>query len=313
MPENPSNAILDIDLIAPEAFADPYPLYHQLREHDPVHWNKADASWYIMRHADLVSIVRDDRLSSERIPTLASSLSDEERKKVSSFMDSVSSWMLMSDRPSHTRMRSLVNKAFTPRMIESMQSRIQTLVDRMLDEVQASGKMDVIEDLGNPLPGIVISDMLGVPEGDHQRFKNWSNEIAKGLGGSDAAGSLLQRMEMGQESLLELSDYFRGVIKNLRKHPQDNLLSSLVEAEEEGDKLTEEELIANCVLIMFAGNETTTNLIGNGTLALLQNPEQKKMLQEDGGLIGSAVEEFLRFDTPVQKTRRTAAVGKSVV
>ena len=299
-------SVFDIDLSGPEAASDLYPLYDQVRATDPVHWNKADDHWYITRYADLMSLIRDDRMSSERIQTVSKSLSEEEREQTSQFIDSVASWMLQSDPPSHTRMRSLVNKAFTPRMIESMQSRIQTLVDGMLDKVQTRGRMDVIADLAVPLPGIVISDMLGVPEEDQPRFKAWSNDIAMGVAGSNAGGSMMQRLEVGQKSLLELSDYFRGIIETLRGNPQDNLLSSLVEAEEAGDKLTEEELMANCVMIMFAGNETTTNLIGNGTLALLQNPEQKLMLQENGSLIGSAVEELLRFDSPVQKTRRTA-------
>ena len=315
MAKNLTKAILDIDLSGPEAASDPYPLYDQVRAEDPVHWNESDKSWYILRYADLMSIIRDERMSSERIQLLFRSLPSEERDESSLFVDAISSWMLMSDPPSHTRMRALVNKAFTPRMIENMRSRIQSLVDGMLDGVQGKGQMDVIADLAVPLPGIVISDMLGVPEENQPQFKKWSNDIAMGLAASDSLGSAIERIQMGQKSLLELSEYFRGIIESLRGHPQDNLLSSLVEAEEAGDKLTEVELVANCVLLMFAGNETTTNLIGNGTLALLQNPDQKQKLQDDGGLIGSAVEELLRFDGPIQKTRRTADVeigGKTI-
>lgn len=308
MVEKITQSILDINLIGPEAALDPYPLYDQVRTHDPVHWNQADNSWYVMRYADLMSIIRDDRLSSERFKTMVMSLSEEEQKRYSPFIESVTSWILMSDPPSHTRIRSLVNKAFTPRMIENMRARIQTLVDGMLDKVQGNGRMDVIADLAVPLPGIVISDMLGVPEEGQPQFKKWSNDIARGLESSTGAGSATERLEMGQKSLLELSEYFRGIIKSLKEQPKDNLLNSLVEVEEAGDRLTEQELVANCVMIMFAGNETTTNLIGNGILALLQNPEQKQLLQEDSGLIGSAVEELLRFDAPIQKTRRTAKV-----
>jgi len=298
---------LEIDLNGPEAALDPYPLYEQVRAHDPVHWNKSDEFWYITRYADLMSIIRDPRVSSKRIANKARSLSEEEREKVSLFLDAVSSWILDSDPPTHTRIRSLVNKAFTPRMIENMRSRIQDLVDGMLDKVQSKGHMDVIEDLAIPLPGTVISDMLGIPEEDHHRFKKWSTDIAMSVAGSDSVSSLVERLEMGQKSFLELFEYFTGLIESMRGNRQDNLLSSLVEAEEAGDKLTEQELVANCVLLMFAGHETTSNLIGNGTVALLENPVQKKMLQEDSGLIGSAVEELLRFDSPVQKTSRTAA------
>ncbi|MCI0849160.1 MAG: cytochrome P450, partial [Chloroflexi bacterium] len=215
-------------------------------------------------------------------------------------------WMLMSDPPSHTRMRGLVNKAFTPRMIEMIRSRIQTLVDGMLDSVLKNGRLDVIADLADPLPAIVIADLLGVPTEDHSQFKKWSDDIAAGITGTGSVGTQSERFLIAQKSFIELSDYFRGIVEELRGHPEDNLLSALVEAEEAGDKLTEEELFANCVLLMFAGNETTTNLIGNGTLALLRNPVQMQMLQNDGELIGSAIEELLRFDSPVQKLGRLA-------
>ena len=308
MAENLVQSVLDVDLTSPEALLNPYPLYDQVRTHDPVHWNKADSSWYVMRFDDLMWILRDDRMSSERFKVLVRSLSDEERERYAPFIDSVTSWILMSDPPSHTRIRSLVNKAFTPRVIENMRARVQTLVNGMLDKVQGNGRMDVIADLAVPLPGIVISDMLGVPAKDQPQFKSWSNDISRGLEGAAGTGSVIERLEMGQKSLLELSEYFRDVIQNLKANPQDNLLNSLVEVEEAGDRLTEKELVANCVMIMFAGNETTTNLIGNGMLALLQNPNQKQLLQEDGGLIGSAVEELLRFDSLIQKTRRTATI-----
>jgi len=306
MAQDIKQSVLDIDLNGPEAALNPYPLYEQVRAHDPVHWNKSDEFWYITRYADLMSLIRDPRASSKRIENRARSLSEESREKVSFYLDALSSWILDSDPPTHTRIRSLVNKAFTPRMIENMRSRIQDLVDEMLDKVQGNGHMDVIADLAIPLPGTVISDMLGIPEEDHHRFKKWSTDIAMSIVGSGTVGSMIERLEMGQKSFLELSEYFMGLIESMRGNRQDNLLSSLVEAEEAGDKLTERELVANCVLLMFAGHETTSNLIGNGTVALLENPEQKKMLQEDGGLIGSAVEELLRFDSPVQKTSRTA-------
>lgn len=306
MAQNTKQSALDIDLQGPEAASNPYPLYELVRAHDPVHWNKSDEFWYITRYADLMSLIRDPRASSKRQANKARSLSEESREKVSLFLDALSTWILDSDPPTHTRIRSLVNKAFTPRMIENMRSRIQDLVDGMLDKVHGNGSMDVIADLAVPLPGTVISDMLGIPEEDHHRFQKWSSDIAMSIAGSDTVGSLIERLETGQKSFLELSDYFSGLIETMRGNRQDNLLSSLVEAEEAGDKLTEQELVANCVLLMFAGHETTSNLIGNGAVALLEHPDQKQMLQEDGGLIGTAIEELLRFDSPVQKTSRTA-------
>jgi len=149
--------------------------------------------------------------------------------------------MLLSDPPSHSRMRGLVNKAFTPRMIDNLKNRIQTLVDEMLEGVQGKGRMDIMADLAIPLPGVVISDMLGVPEEDRPQFKKWSDDIAVGLTGSDSTGTQAQRFAIGQKSFSKLSDYFRGVVEGLRGHPQDNLLSAMVEAEEAGDKLTQEE------------------------------------------------------------------------
>lgn len=164
MAQDIKQSVLDIDLNGPEAALNPYPLYEQVRAHDPVHWNKSDEFWYITRYADLMSLIRDPRASSKRIENRARSLSEESREKVSLYLDALSSWILDSDPPTHTRIRSLVNKAFTPRMIENMRSRIQDLVDEMLDKVQGNGHMDVIADLAIPLPGTVISDMLGIPE-----------------------------------------------------------------------------------------------------------------------------------------------------
>ena len=317
MQEQATITVLDIDLNDQEFLSDPYPLYDLVRAENPVHWNESDKHWYITRYVDVMATLKDSRLSSNRIRAIASDLPKETQDKVALPIDAISSWMLQSNPPSHTRMRGLVNKAFTPHMVENMRSRIQYLVDGMLDDVQGSGGMDVLADLAVPMPGIVISDMLGVPPEDQPQFKKWSTEIT----GRNVAGggnvSVSDLYEVSQKSFFELSDYFRGIIETLRGHPKDNLLSAMVEAEEAGDKLTTDELIANCVLLMFAGNETTTNLIGNGMLALLQNPEQLRMLQGNAELIGPAVEELLRFDSPVQKTARTAIedieIGSKVI
>ena len=306
MPEQATIDILAIDLNGQEFLSDPYPLYDRVRAENPVHWNESDKHWYITRYADVMAMLKDPRLTSNRIRALAKNLPEDTQEKVTPLVNAISSWMLQSDPPAHTRMRGLVNKAFTPRMIESLRSRIQYLVDGMLDDVQDNGGMDVLADLAVPMPGIVISDMLGVPPEDQPQFKKWSAEIT----GRNVAGggniSVSDLYELSQKSFFELSDYFRGIIETLRGHPKDNLLSAMIEAEEAGDKLTIDELIANCVLLMFAGNETTTNLVGNGMLALLQNPEQLRILRGNADMIGPAVEELLRFDSPVQKTARMA-------
>jgi len=308
MPDQATTNVLDVDLNGQEFLSDPYPLYDLVRSENPVHWNESDKHWYMTRYDDVMAMLKDSRLSSNRIRAIASDLPKETQEKVTPLIDAISSFMLQSDPPSHTRMRGLVNKAFTPHMIENMRSRIQYLVDGMLDDVQGNGGMDVLADLAIPMPGIVISDMLGVPPEDQPQFKKWSSDITGHYVASGSNVSVSDLYELSQKSFFELSDYFRVIIETLRGNPKDNLLSAMVEAEEAGDKLTTDELIANCVLLMFAGNETTTNLIGNGMLALLQNPEQLRMLQSDAGLIGPAVEELLRYDSPVQKTARTAIV-----
>ncbi len=308
MPDQATTNVLDVDLNGQEFLSDPYPLYDLVRSENPVHWNESDKHWYMTRYDDVMAMLKDSRLSSNRIRAIASDLPKETQEKVTPLIDAISSFMLQSDPPSHTRMRGLVNKAFTPRMIEGLLARIQYLVDGMLDDVQSNGGMDVLADLAVPMPGIVISDMLGVPPEDQPQFKKWSAEITGRYvaGGGDVSMSDLY--ELSQKSFFELSDYFREVIETLRGQPKDNLLSAMIEAEEEGDKLTIDELIANCVLLMFAGNETTTNLVGNGMLALLQSPDQLQMLQGNPEMIGPAVEELLRYDSPVQKTARMATV-----
>ena len=212
--------------------------------------------------------------------------------------------------PSPDRAHSvLVSKAFTPGVVENMRRRVQRLVDDMLASVQERGRMDLMTDLANPLPATVIAEMLGVPGTDQQQFKAWSDDIAHGLGGIDSARTkeeLFALYDLAQKSFLALADYFREKVADLRLHPRDNLLSALIQAEEQGDRLTEDELFANCVLLMIAGHETTTNLIGNGMLALLRHPEQQEKLAHNPEFSVSAVEELLRYDSPVQKMGRIA-------
>ena len=225
------------------------------------------------------------------------------------FFTAVSSWMLMIDPPDHTRLRGLVNKAFTPHVVENMRALVQQLVDGVLASVKDQGRMDVIADLANPLPVTVIAEMLGVPGSDQKQFKGWSDDIAMALAGIDSARSkeeLLALYELAQKSYLASASYFAEKVAALRQKPQENLLSALVQAEEQGDRLTEEELFANCVLLMLAGHETTTHLIGNGVLALLRNPGEQERLLDRPELIVRRFEEVVANDSPVQKMWRVA-------
>jgi pimeloyl-[acyl-carrier protein] synthase len=302
-------AMTQYDLNSAEFLADPYPVYDQLRINDPIYWSAENSYWILTRYADIASLIQNAHLSSNRIAAHASRMPDEAKAHFRPLFTAVSSWMLMIDPPDHTRLRGLVSKAFTPRVVENMRALVQQLVDDMLARVKGQGRMDVMTDLANPLPAIVIAEMLGVPRSDQLQFKRWSDDIAMGLGGIDSAGSkdeLFRLYDVGQKSFLALSSYFRDKVAELRLHPRENLLSALIQAEEKGDRLTEDELFANCVLLMIAGHETTTNLIANGILALLRNPDQQEALRLKPELTVSAVEELLRYDSPVQKMGRIA-------
>ena len=283
----------------PEFLVDPYPTYHRLRTEDPVHHSPL-GFWILTRYEDVVAALRDPRLVKEPIAAFVA-----ERFGVE-VPPGFGLSMLDRDPPDHTRLRGLVSRAFTPRVVERLRPRIQAIVDDLLARAQDAGGMDVIEDYAYPLPVRVICEMLGVPVADHERFKGWSLDLARGL---DAI-LLPADSDVGRRSVTArhaLGEYFRGLIAERRAAPREDLLSALIAAEEAGDRLSEPELLATCILLLVAGHETTVNLIGNGTLALLRHPDQLRRLRADPGLIGSAVEELLRYDGPVQRTARVPA------
>lgn len=294
-------------LFGPEMIADPYPVFHRLRSEDPVHWDKEQRVWILTRYEDVASALQDPRLSSARHEAIAN-LSSEDLKKMgleelAPVFRTLSNMMVFSDPPKHTRLRKLVSKAFTPRIMEGMRSHIQETLDRVLDEVQAAGRMDVIKDLAYPLPSKIIAEMLGVPVGDRDRFKSWTQDTKLFF---TTIWNTPEELQRALRSFGEFTRYLYDIVTQLREHPKDNLLSALVRAEEEGDKLSKEELFANTILIIGAGQETTTNLISNGIFALLRNPDQLQLLREDPSLIGQTVEELMRYDSPVQLVVRLA-------
>ena len=279
----------------PEFVDDPYPTYHRLRTEDPVHQSPL-GFWVLTRYEDVASALRDPRFGKEAIgPYVAT------RFGIPSPAGGFS--MLDRDPPDHTRLRGLVSKAFTPRVVEGLRPEIQRIVDGLLEAAEDRHSMDLIEEFAYPLPVVVICQMLGVPVEDRDRFRQWGLDIARGLDtimlGPDS--------EVGQRSTAArraLADYFRELIAERRASPRADMLSDLIAAEEAGDKLSTDELLATCTLLLVAGHETTVNLIGNGTLALLRNLDQLERLRNEPGLIGSAVEELLRYDGPVQRTAR---------
>ncbi len=278
----------------------PYPSYLRLRTKDPVHWSVLTKSWMLTRYADVMLVMRDARFAADR------SKGANAQQFVASDMGPYNRWLANSllslDPPDHTRLRALATKAFTPRAVEQMRPRIAQIVDELLDAAQPRGRMDLIRDLAYPLPVIVIAEMLGVPAEDRPKFKAWSDAIGEGL------EPILtpEQIKAADSAVLDLSDYFRQIIRERTHAPQDDLISALVQAHEGSDKLNEDELYAMCILLLAAGNETTTNLIGNGMLALLRNPRQLDRLRREPALIDNAVEELLRYDSPVQMSGRVA-------
>ena len=272
----------------------PYPLYQFLLASAPVQWNHTLGAWTLARYADVVASLTDARFSADRtrqdLPELAESYQ---------FVKS----MLVSDPPDHTRLRALVQKAFTPRMVEQLRPRIIAIVGELLDRIaQRDGAFDVIADFAHPLPVVVIAELLGVPAEDRVRFSEWSAVLAASLDPL-VSEDLANRVPGARDAV---DAYLRGIIAERRKQPRSDLISALVAAEERGDVLSEPELVVMCRLLLIAGHETTVNLIGNGTNALLRHPDQFAKLREDPGLITSAIEELLRYDSPVQMTGRIA-------
>ena len=277
---------------------DPYPLYRQMREEAPVHYD--GWAFNLTRHADVLLAFSDARFSSDRFGT-PDWLEPDDAQRLKPLYDVTNLFILFMDPPDHTRLRSLIAQAFSAKMVESVRPKIQTAVDELLEKVAPSGQMDIIADLANPLPGIVIAEMLGVPKEDQPRFKQWANDYARFLG---TLGDNPDLREAANHAVVELSDYIREVAAQRRVEPRDDLITALVQAEAEGECLTHDELVATCFLLLFAGNETTTNLIGNGALTLLRNPDSHGQLKENPALIRTAIEEFLRWESPVQFTDR---------
>jgi len=287
----------------PEVHANPYPMYVRLRAEDPVQWSELMETWVLTRYDDIVAVLTDSRFSADR--RQAQNRFAQQAQKIQEEFGAFgrTQTMLSSDPPLHTRLRKLVSKAFTPRMVEGLLPRIQEIVDERLDAVQEAGQMDIIQDLAYPLPVIVIAEMLGIPPRDRDQFKLWSDEIILTLNGPLTSPDMLER---ARKSAHELTEYFHGVIDERRKEPGDDLISGLIAAEEQGQILSEDEMLTTAMLLLVAGNETTTNLIGNGMLALLRNPDQLRKLRDDPSLIQTAIEELLRYDGPVQATGRVA-------
>jgi cytochrome P450 len=303
-----------VELFDPDFKANPYPTYARLRSEAPVYrvaLPDGRGVWLVTRYEDVSAVLKDERF----VKDWRNAMTPEQLAQmppIPEVMKPLSRNMLDTDPPDHERLRSLVQKAFTPRLIERMRPRVQAIADALLDAVQDRGEMDLIDDYAFPLPIIVIAELLGVPAEDRNKFRQWSNAAVSG----DTTQEYMEKVLLPH--MQAFTDYLRAMFEEKRENPQDDLISGLVRAEEAGDKLSEDELLGMVFLLLIAGHETTVNLIGNGTLALLQHPDQLQKLREDPSLIKPAIEELLRYDGPVETSterfaREDIDIGGTVI
>jgi cytochrome P450 len=285
---------------------DPYPAYEKLRDQSPAYFSEAWGGWLLTRYQDVQAGFKDTRLSSNRAGAFGAQLPAPLKERLAPVIRSLSAWALLIDPPDHTRIRSLMNKAFTPRLVEYLRPRIQEQVDLLLNKVAPSGKMDMVKDLANMLPVAVIGDMLGIPREEGLKLRPWANAFATFFGTTKYTMEVLDQMRTG---IVEMEEYFRGVIVQRRKSSTQasDLLSTLLTAEDQGRFLSEQELLATCSLVLFAGHETTTHLLANGLYLLLKNPDQRELMLGSEEQLTAAVEEILRYESPIQRLSRIIA------
>jgi len=285
-----------LDISDPRWASDPFAIYAELRSEAPIHRNDAAGLWVLARHADCLAVLRDRRASSDS----ATSDSPLSGPMSEAFLEMRP--FVFLDPPDHTRLRGLVSKAFTPRVVESLRPRVEEVVTELLDAAIEADQVDLAEALGYPLPVRIICELLGVPQADEPLFRVWSDALARGF---DPSFLLTEDVVAARaEAVTQFAAYFMELLAERRRRPGDDLLSRLVAAEEDGSMLTEPEMLATCILLLTAGHGTTVNLITGGALALLEHPDQMAVLRDDPTCIRSAVEEMMRYVSPVQLTGR---------
>ena len=299
------SAVADQDLLSPELTGDPFAYYAELRASDPVHWAPGSKAWLLTRYDDVVAAFGDPRLSSDRIRPLLDVLPAPRRAEYGPMLEIISRWMVVTDPPVHTRLNRLASRAFRQQRVSAMSGWIGELVEELLDDFVASGGDDFLAGLAYPLPAAVIARMMGVPQQDRGMFQHWSDELALvafGAGGQDRAG----RYARALAGVRDLQEYLAALIERRRREPGEDMISLLLGsaagagADEDGDHLDDAELMALCSLILFAGHETTTNLLCNAIVALDRHPAELARLRADPSLVNRAVEEVLRFEGPIK-------------
>lgn len=294
------STVTDLDLLSPELTEDPFAYFARLRSEDPVHWAEANKAWLLTRYDDVVAAYADPRLSSDRVRPLLGVLPPEQREAYGPMLETIGHWMVVTDPPVHTRLRKLANHAFRQQRVNAMGAWIGELVDDLLDDFTATGSDDFLNRIAYPLPAAVIARMMGAPLQDRDKFQHWSDELALvafSAGGEDRAS----RYTRALAGVRELQQYLAGLIERRRREPGEDMISLLLAgADESGDHLDDAEVMALCSLILFAGHETTTNLLCNALVALDRHPAELARLRDDPSLVNRAVEEVLRYEGPIK-------------
>lgn len=291
----------------PAVIADPYPGLAELRRHEPVHWNPVSRAWYVTRYADVRAGFRDRRMSADRIRPFAEAQRDGPNGAEIDYLGRhVSLWAVFNDPPKHTHLRGLMNKAFTTRRVESLRSGVARLVEDLIEPWQDGEEIDFHRAFAYPLPATVIALLLGVPKADVEHLKRWSDALAQFVLTSKTNP---EKYRVAAAALEEMNAYFAAFLDERRRRPGELVTDGLIEATDEGERLTPDELVASCVLLLFAGHETTTQLLANGLNALIRHPEEMEALRarrDDDGFVRNAVDELLRFDGPSLTSPRVA-------
>ena len=302
--EQPTEIVYDPS--DPAVMADPFPIYARLREGDPVHWSPSLKSWIVTRYADVRDLLLSDDLSVNRLVNFYTALPPQDAELLRDIVHYLNLWLAFRDPPDHTRLRRIMRHAFTASAIDDMRPKIEEITTHMLDRMENEEKneIDLIRQYALQLPAFVIMDLLDVPRDMLDEFKEWSDDMAVFIGGARNSKDKYERAARGCRLM---SDYFRKLVQERAANPRPGFLMDLINARDDDDRLSDDELVATCILVLFAGHETTTNLIGNATLLLLTHPTERQRLHADPGLIGQTIEEVLRYDGPTNALVRVVA------
>ncbi|PTL80960.1 cytochrome P450 [Vitiosangium sp. GDMCC 1.1324] len=296
---------LDRNLVSPQNMLNPFPLYQYLRENEPVHWSDTVNAWFVTRYNDVVAAYRDPRLTANRAKLFEYQVQGLSPDVTREFMQTIRNQMFMLDGPEHVRLRRQTGMGFTPQKLDELRPTVHRLMRELLEQLSPRGEMDLVKDLSYPMPALAIADLLGIPAEDRERFRAWSDHLA--LFSSPPVGSdPLVLASNANKTMVEMKEYLLPIIEERRHHPGLDALSQMLMVQEQG-KMTPEELVANAILILFAGHTTTTDQLSNGVYDLLTHPDQLQKLRDDMGLLRSAVEEMLRYTTSVPAITRVVA------